>query len=62
MNPRLICGSRFQIKPCVLTIALFISTGATCDCLGQEQTPLTAQTKPLTLENYAPFLEWHRPR
>jgi CubicO group peptidase (beta-lactamase class C family) len=50
-------GSRFRIKPCMVAIAVFISAGATCECLGQEQTPLAAQTKPLTLENYAPFLE-----
>jgi CubicO group peptidase (beta-lactamase class C family) len=61
MNHRPICGPRFQIKPCVLATALFVSTGATCDCLGQERTPLTVQTKPLTLENYAPFLETSYP-
>jgi CubicO group peptidase (beta-lactamase class C family) len=57
MNPGSICGSRFQMNPCVAAIAVFLSAGATCKCLGQEQTPLAAQTKPLTLENYAPFLE-----
>jgi CubicO group peptidase (beta-lactamase class C family) len=41
----------------MVAIAVFISAAATCECLGQEQTPLAAQTKPLTLENYAPFLE-----
>jgi CubicO group peptidase (beta-lactamase class C family) len=56
MNRGFICDPRFQIKPCVVVIALFIS-GATSDCRGQEQTAPTAQTKPLTLENYAPFLE-----
>jgi CubicO group peptidase (beta-lactamase class C family) len=57
MTRGFICGRRFQIKPCVVAIALLISAGATRDCRGEEQTPPTAQTKPMTLENFASFLE-----
>jgi CubicO group peptidase (beta-lactamase class C family) len=57
MGPGFVCVPRFQIKPCVVAMALLISAGTTSDCLGQQDTPLTEQAKPLTLENYAPFLE-----
>lgn len=57
MSPGFVCVPRFQIKPCVVAMALLISAGTTSDCLGQQDTPLTEQAKPLTLENYAPFLE-----
>jgi CubicO group peptidase (beta-lactamase class C family) len=38
-------------------MALLISTGTSGDGRAQQDTPLTEQGKPLTLENYAPFLE-----
>jgi CubicO group peptidase (beta-lactamase class C family) len=57
MGAGFVCAPRFQIRPCVVAMALLISAGTTSDCLGQQDTPLTEQAKPLTLENYAPFLE-----
>ena len=57
MSAGFVCVRRFQIKPCVVAMALLISAGTTSDCLGQQDTPLTEQAKPRTLENYAPFLE-----
>jgi CubicO group peptidase (beta-lactamase class C family) len=57
MSAGFVCVRRFQIKPCVVAMALLISAGTTSDCLGQQDLLLTEQAKPRTLENYAPFLE-----
>jgi hypothetical protein len=38
----------------VVVIALFMSSWANHDCAAQQE---TAQAKPLTLENYAPFFQ-----
>jgi CubicO group peptidase (beta-lactamase class C family) len=47
----------FQIRPRVVLIILFISAARTATAWGQQQAPVPTQASPLTLENYAPFLE-----
>jgi CubicO group peptidase (beta-lactamase class C family) len=51
------CVPQFQIKPFMLVIALLISAARAATAWGQQQAPVPTRASPLTLNNFAPFLE-----
>jgi CubicO group peptidase (beta-lactamase class C family) len=57
MNPGSSCVPRFQLKPCMLVIALLISAARSATGWGEEQAPVPTRVSPLTLDSFAPFLE-----